>query len=269
MNTEGNQSMATRVPAYRQAQLEIKRFIEVNRLGMGDPLPPEAVLAKELGISRPSLREGMKALESLGIVESRHGEGVFVAPFSFDTIIENLPYSIVADGKSLYDLLQVRAAIELGVVTQVVDRISPQDKARLRELAERMVAAAKEGRDFEQEDGEFHATMYRCLDNPFLSRLIDLFWRVFHRLNQSDTAPDHWALESTAQDHLRIAEVIDRGDKAALLEEHQKHFRAIFSRLQQAASQGTAAQGRQAQALVQQVAAGGLDLAGRLERLNK
>lgn len=85
MNTEGNQSMATRVPAYRQAQLEIKRFIEVNRLGMGDPLPPEAVLAKELGISRPSLREGMKALESLGIVESRHGEGVFVAPFSFDT----------------------------------------------------------------------------------------------------------------------------------------------------------------------------------------
>lgn len=259
--------MATRIPAYRQAQLEIKRFIEVNQLGMGDALPPEAVLAKELGISRPSLREGMKALESLGIVESRHGEGVYVAAFSFDAIIENLPYSIVADGKNMYDLLQVRAAIELGVVTQVVDKIGADDKQHLRQLAERMVVAAREGRDFGQEDGEFHATMYRCLDNAFLSRLIDLFWRVFHRLNQSDATPDHWAMESTAKDHLHIVEMIERGDKAALLEAHQKHFHAIFGRLQKVSAPRAPGPEAVAPPMVQPSVHAARDLAGRLERL--
>jgi DNA-binding FadR family transcriptional regulator len=265
--------MATRLPAYRQAQMEIKRFIEANHLGVGDPLPPEAQLAKDLGISRPSLREGVKSLESLGIVESRHGEGVFVAAFSFDTIIENLPYSIVADGKSLLDLLQVRTSIELGAITQVIDKIGPEDKRRLRELAERMVTAAKQDRAFEQEDGEFHATMYRCLDNSFLSRLIDLFWEVFRRLNSADKKPDHWALQSTAKDHLRIVEMIEHGDKAGLLDAHKQHFKAIFARLEQSAGRSKKKplpSGQpKPQVLVQDAPRGGLDLRGKLEHLNK
>lgn len=226
--------MRVRIPAYRHAQREIKLFIETNRLGPGDALPSEAALAHELGISRPSLREGMKALESLGIVETRHGEGVFVAAFSFDSIIENLPYSIVSGGKNLYDLLQVRTAVEMGAIPYVLERIGVADKARLRQLAEEMLAAAKQEQEFEQQDREFHATMFRCLDNAFLSRLIDLFWEVFHRLNQSLESPDHWSLESTALDHLSIVDMIERGDKTGLLAAHQRHFGSILARLERA-----------------------------------
>jgi len=138
--------MTTRVPAYRQAQIEIKKYIEDHQLRFGDALPPEGVLAQDLGISRPSLREAMKSLESLGIVEARHGEGIYVKAFSFDSIIENLPYAFVADGRSIQDLLQVRAAIELGSVPAVLERITAEDVQTLRELASGMTEKGQGGR---------------------------------------------------------------------------------------------------------------------------
>src|SRR5690606_27853305 len=64
-------------------QESLKQYIEDNRLKAGDPLPPETFLAQQLGVGRNSMREAIKALESLGIVETRRGVGVFVKEFSF------------------------------------------------------------------------------------------------------------------------------------------------------------------------------------------
>lgn len=261
--------MATRIPAYRQAQIEIKRYIEAQKLRPGDALPPEGVLAERLGISRPSLREGVKALESLGIVEARHGDGLFVSAFSFDSIIENLPYAAVADGKQLFDLLQVRAALENGVICEIVDRIGSEDKQRLRALANLMLEAARRNEPFDKEDGEFHATLYRCLNNPFLSRLVDLFWQVFRRLNQaSNFDAEQWSPESTANDHMRIVEMIERSDKAGLIAAHQKHFHGIFTRLK-ASMEANAPESRPAERDVQIAPISTMNLSGRLDGLGK
>ncbi|MGQ7932583.1 FadR/GntR family transcriptional regulator [Paraburkholderia sp. D1E] len=223
--------MTARVPAYRQAQVEIKKYIEQHRLRFGDALPPEGQLAQELGMSRPSLREAMKSLESLGVVESRHGEGIYVKAFSFDSIIDNLPYAFIADGHSLRDLLEVRAAIELGAVPAILERITADDTRALRELAARMLEKAQARELYEQEDREFHATMYRCLDNPFLSTLTDLFWQVFHRLNASTGQPEHWLVEATARDHMEIVNMIEARNLEGLAKAYRKHFNTIFVRM--------------------------------------
>jgi DNA-binding FadR family transcriptional regulator len=224
--------MTTRVPAYRQAQIEIKKYIEDHQLRFGDALPPEGVLAQDLGISRPSLREAMKSLESLGIVESRHGEGIYVRAFSFDSIIENLPYAFVADGRSIQDLLQVRAAIELGSVPAVLERIQPEDVQALRELASSMIRKAKAGEEYEQEDRQFHATMYRCLGNAFLSTLTDLFWRVFNRMDQNKAPPSRKESEASARDHAGIVKMIENKDLQGLITAYEKHFNTLFHRLE-------------------------------------
>ncbi len=257
--------MATRIPAYRQAQIEIKRFIEARHLRRGDALPPEATLASELGISRPSLREGLKALESLGIIESRHGEGVFVSAFSFDTIIENLPYARLADGSSIADLLQVRAAIEIGLITEVVGRIDPEDALALRSLAERMMVKAKAGKRFDEEDGQFHAVLFCCLKNDFLSRLLGLFWEVYCRLNQANVDMKEWPLEESASDHMKIVEMLEAGDKPGLLEAHKKHFHAAFERLKVAKTLLSPAAAGRNRTDIEPLS--GLNLKGRLDRL--
>lgn len=257
--------MATRIPAYRQAQIEIKRFIEARQLKKGDALPTEATLASELGISRPSLREGLKALESLGIVESRHGEGVFVAAFSFDAILDNLPYARLADGSSIVDLLQVRAAIEVGLISEVVDRISPQDIQALRQLAEQMIEKARQKVMFAEEDGQFHALLFRCLENDFLSRLLDLFWQVFRRLHEANYDSNVWPMEDSAREHLKIVERLEAKDRAGLMEMHRRHFYTVFDRLKVTKSVLESAVDLLDRRDIERVA--GLNLEGRLDRL--
>jgi DNA-binding FadR family transcriptional regulator len=224
--------MAKKIPAYRLAQAEIKQFIESKGLKPGDGLPPEGVLAEDLGISRPSLREAVKALESLGILESRHGEGIYVKEFTFDSILENLPYSMVANAAQVTDLLYVRTYLELGAIPSVLRNIQAENIAKLRLLAETMLSKALSHQTFVEEDRAFHAEMYRCMDNSFLLSLIDLFWSIFNNLhnNAGVQSVDHWAMEMTARDHIAIVDMLEKKDKAGLMKAHAKHFESISKR---------------------------------------
>jgi len=76
-------------------QDKIKKYITDKRLNPGDLLPPEGLLAENLGVSRGSVREAVKSLESLGIVESRRGDGVRVREFNFDSVFDFLSYGLV------------------------------------------------------------------------------------------------------------------------------------------------------------------------------
>ena len=84
-----------REPGLKQRiQEQIKRVITERELQPGDLLPPEGQLAEDLGVSRGSVREAIKSLESLGIVESKHGAGVCVREFNFDSILEFLSFGL-------------------------------------------------------------------------------------------------------------------------------------------------------------------------------
>ena len=98
-------------------------------------------------------------IESVGVLESRHGEGVFVADFSFDPIVDNLPYSLLADDAQLLHLLEVRTALEVGMIPKIVQIVPAQDLIKLRQLASRMHELALRDISFEDEDREFHATL--------------------------------------------------------------------------------------------------------------
>jgi len=224
--------MSTRVPTYRQAQLDIKDYIERNGLKPGDVLPTEERFAEEIGVSRLSLREALKALDSLGIVESRHGEGVFVKAFSFDSILENLPYAMAMTKAQVKNLLYARAYLELGAIPDVVMHIGPHHIANMRKLAQTMIERASEGLPSPQEDRAFHVEMYACLDNEFLNSLIDLFWRTFNKMNNSarpDATPQ-WVLEARARDHMYVVEMLEQRDTFGLLSAHRRHFHHLFAR---------------------------------------
>ena len=223
--------LSTRVPAYKMAALEIRKFIESNGLTVGKPLPPEATLAQQLGISRPSLREGVKALESVGVLEARHGDGVYVADFSFDSIVENLPYSMLADNAQLTQLLEVRTALEVGMIAKIAEIIPKADIDELQHLAMRMKQMAEEGKSFADEDRQFHARLFSCLENPFLDRLVDLFWKVFQKMAHTLPVAAPSSGQQTAQEHLEIVERLSQGDVIQLQLAHERHFQEIRKRL--------------------------------------
>ncbi len=223
--------MATRIPTYRQAQVDIKKYIETHGLLPGAALPTEDRLSEEIGVSRLSMREALKALDSLGIVESRHGEGVYVKAFSFDSIIENLPYAMAMSDEQIRSLLYTRSYLELGAIPDVVKFITDDSVARLRELAENMLVKAGRGELFAEDDRAFHVEMYRCLKNDFLNSMIDLFWKTFNKMNDTSQEPVSGViLETRAKDHLYIAEMLEERDVFGLLSAHRRHFDFLFKR---------------------------------------
>lgn len=222
--------MLKRQPVYLQAQDAIKSYIEQHRLGAGDPLPSEAALAKELGSSRASLREGIKSLEALGIVEVRHGEGLFVKAFSFDSIFNNLPYSFAVDGRSLRELTQVRSALEEGLMWMVAEHIDENTLRQLEALIQQMEESAKRGKSFQPEDQAFHRALYAPLDNPFVVRLVDLFWEIFHRLHGQERVQKNSLLRSV-KEHQVIVETLKERDGGAAAVAMREHFADIRKRV--------------------------------------
>jgi DNA-binding FadR family transcriptional regulator len=171
----------------------------------GDPLPTEAELAEELGMSRLSLREGIKSLESMGIVTTRHGDGLFVAPFSFTPLVENLPYGQYVGGGDLRHLLEVREALEAAMMARLVTVIDDGGLAELDALAAGMGETADRHRIAEL-DQRFHVTLMGPLHNPFVTDLVNIFWIMFNRLR--DGVPS-WRPATGADLRARHQAIVD------------------------------------------------------------
>ncbi len=85
-------------------QEQLKLYIIENEMKSGDPFPTEYELAKRLGISRTAIREALKRLETLGIIEVRQGVGRFIREFNFEVILKGLPYNLEMDIKNFQEV---------------------------------------------------------------------------------------------------------------------------------------------------------------------
>ena len=159
----------------------LKLYFTKNSLKGGDPIPSEAELAASLGVSRTSVREALKSLESLGIIEVRPGIGRFLKKFNFDSILENLTYSIEMDVRDFRDILEVRIALESAFIGDNIDRYS---SAQLKELEDILAAMEKLDSDGGSEASMiqihtlFHLALYRDFGNQLLLNLIKIFSTV-------------------------------------------------------------------------------------------
>ena len=144
---------------YRAAQERIKQYIVAHDLRPGDPIPTETVLARDLGISRNSLREALKALATAGIVETRHGLGTYVGQASLAPLIDGMAFNLVQnisrDTRTLREMLQLREILEFELVRRVTGMHAPEQLARLDACVARMEADAARGDDGPNVDPSF------------------------------------------------------------------------------------------------------------------
>src|SRR5688572_1855652 len=194
---------------HQATQQAIRHYIVANRLRPNDPLPPEGELAEQFGVSRTSVREAVKALESLGVLEARARVGLFVGSFSLDRVLDNLAYSLLVDRDSVVELLQVREHLEASFIPLVAARATPNQLRALRSVVDRMGACAVRGEAFVEEDRFFHRALYEPLRNQLLIKLVDVFWTVFRRLQQDALVEDDPDPVRAWEDHRRIVEALE------------------------------------------------------------
>ena len=216
-----------RNPLYREAQARLRDFIQDRRLGPGDRLPSEADLAAELGMSRLSIREATRSLQTLGVIEAQHGNGLFVAAFSFRPLIEQLPYGLAAPGMALEEILAAREAMEVGLMPAVARMGDGPHLKRCAELAREMTELERAGKPYAEVEREFHLQLYKGLGNPLVDNLIELFWELFTRLGDAIPGPEE---SDRGLAHLRIVEALQSPDSLDGIRSMQDHFADVRSR---------------------------------------
>jgi DNA-binding FadR family transcriptional regulator len=207
-------------------QESLKAYIDDGQLLAGAALPPESDLAQQLGVSRNSVREAIKALESVGILETRRGIGVFVSDFSFNPLLDHLPYGLGRELKDVGDVLQIRCTLEYGLIEQCVAMIGDDDLKALRATLDAMRGKAEKGETFADEDQLFHQLLFRCLNNRVLDRLLEIFWVAFHKASgffRMDN-PDPIA---TWRDHEEIFEAVAARDAVRARDKLECHYAGI------------------------------------------
>ncbi|MCC7353428.1 MAG: FadR family transcriptional regulator [Anaerolineae bacterium] len=215
---------------YEELQERIKEYVILNNLQPGDPLPTEAQLAEQLGVSRAVVREGLRALESLGVIHSKRGEGRYVSSFSLDPILQNLGYSMLVDVEDVQEILDVRQQLEVGFVREAIAAMNEETLVQLRGLVAEMHRKAAARKIFRQEDLKFHRLIYEKVGNKFLLKLLDVFWEVSKNLRyQTLLLPIDLIAE--AKNHKEILRAIE----AKQVEEAQRqivaHFDSVRARL--------------------------------------
>lgn len=208
-------------------------------LTAGDALPTEAILTDELGVGRNTLREAIKVVQALGVVEIRHGFGTFVSSNNLSALADSLTFrgrmSLRHKGHEAHELVEVRQALESGLIGAAIDALGPEQLAELETLVATMEANAAAGHSFVEADQEFHRGLFACLNNELLTNLLGVFWQVYRTIHLAiDSGVDRRAateLCATAAIHRDILTAVQQHDKVLASELMHRHFEGIREKL--------------------------------------
>ncbi|RWX80846.1 FadR family transcriptional regulator [Neorhizobium lilium] len=151
---------------YQQIADRVRLLIQEGKYGPGSRLPAERELAQQLGVSRPSLREALIALEIEGAIEIRMGSGIYVLS------IGKAAPTATPLGESPAELMEARATIESAVIVQAASVITDETLASLREILVSMRIEIEKGRKPIEQDRQFHLTIAELPGNAILAKIV-------------------------------------------------------------------------------------------------
>ena len=153
---------------------QIRNAISSGRFRSGDRLPSEFELMKELNVSRNSLREAMKILSAIGVVEIRRGDGTYVCNEVKPSFIDTISYSVLLESSSAEELIEFRQTLDEDVLHMAVRRATDEDIRQLQEYINQMRAKFNDGEigAAAKYDYLFHQYMAKCTRNRLLERMV-------------------------------------------------------------------------------------------------
>lgn len=216
---------------------KIKAMIVAGELRPGDRLPPEKELSERLGLSRNSMREAVKALEVIRVLDVRRGDGTYVTSLEPHLLLEAISFVVdLHDDDSLLELFTVRRMLEsqatglaAGVATAeqaqaLVDEVSSVDPVRV--SIDDLVA----------HDVRFHGDIARLTGNGYLASLLDGLGSQTIRARVWRGLTEQGAVDRTLSEHRAIAEAISQHDSALATSLATAHVAGIERWLRQAIS---------------------------------
>lgn len=207
---------------YIQTFREIRSYIIRHELKPGDLLPTELEMSQTLGVSRNVLREAIKSMELMGMVQACPGRGTEVKEFSLDFVFQNvLFFNVGGEDKPVHEMFGIRRMLELSYMRQAFYVLTEEDIQKLRECVRRMRESPDDDLAFTCADRDFHMALFRPLGNGVLESLMEAIWAVDEGFELEKKSPH---LISSIPKHEAIVDALAAYDYRAFARAMEIHF---------------------------------------------
>jgi GntR family transcriptional repressor for pyruvate dehydrogenase complex len=219
-------------PIMRQsvAEMVAKRILEMvtsRALKPGDQLPPERELAEMLDVSRPSVREAIRGLSILGVVNVRQGGGAFISQLDGDALLGPIRFFLSLEEMNIRELYEARSLIEGDVARRAAQTMTDEQIAALGTMLEEQAGTVSDPKAFRVADFRFHEAIWIGCGNAFLKRIgesLNSLGLEFRRRASENPA----VLAQSLKDHRKLVEALKNRDSTAAAAAAEEHMQNVY-----------------------------------------
>jgi GntR family transcriptional repressor for pyruvate dehydrogenase complex len=211
---------------YEAAARQLQAAIEAGTWAPGARLPSERELAQMLDIGRSSVREALRVLETMDLVEIRPGEGTFVCQERHPLADTGLRALLQED--HIAQAYEVRELLDTQIAIMAVERATAEDLRAMESALDRMAVRVEAGQGGVDEDYDFHTALARVTDNEVLLQFHDMLWETLRpAIERSFSVPGRPA--RALAEHRDILRAIENRDPVAAREQILRHLHSRFT----------------------------------------
>jgi GntR family transcriptional repressor for pyruvate dehydrogenase complex len=203
----------------------VRDQIERGALRPGDRLPAERDLATQIGVSRPTVRAGLRALAAMGVVRAKHGSGTYIpdGPPALGT--EALSFLAALHGFTREEMYEARRILEVGAAGLAAERAEPEQIATLAEEVASLFASLEDPQVFLVHDINFHRAVAAASGNPIVASLVEMVSALYYEQRRETAArASDRDLRDAANMHRRIYQAIRARDPETARREMNRHL---------------------------------------------
>lgn len=213
---------------YEQVIAHLQQYIIANSLKPGDRLPTEMELAEQFRVSRHTVREAMKVLESVGVLETRPRDGCRLRQMSTRPLTGHLRFLFELDGVTVREMASARRVIECGLVPMFIENAEESHYQKIEEAIEQMQALTQCGKTFAAADSEFHQTLASATKNRVMQGFGQMLQDFFAHLQPHIHADEALQLRSISE-HRKIYAALRDKDVVAAQQAIEEHL-SVYNR---------------------------------------
>jgi GntR family transcriptional repressor for pyruvate dehydrogenase complex len=207
---------------YEEVARQIERLI-LKKLKPGDKLPSERELAEMLQVSRSSIRDAIRGLELMGLVEPRQGAGTIVREISADTLVNPFANTLKRKQAMVGELLDFRKMLEPPLAARAATHASADEMAEMEDILKRQQEKLSRGETTIAEDAEFHYSIALASGNSVVLKVLDILMDLLReRSMQVEGRP-----EKSLAGHRRILAAIKRQDAESAKAAMRRHIEDV------------------------------------------
>jgi len=210
---------------YEGVAKQIERLI-LKKLQPGDKLPSERELAELLRVSRSSIRDAIRSLELMGMVEPRQGAGTIVREISSESLVNPLANALKHKSELIHELLDFRLMLEPQLAARAATRVSEEEVSEMEEILDRQEAKLRNGQSTIAEDSEFHYSIALASGNSVVLKVLDTLMDLLRESRERSLQVEGRQQKSVAG-HRRILAAIKRHDSEGAKVAMRRHIEDV------------------------------------------